>query len=128
MKVLVPSLKGPVTFDAAEDAFGYGTIKAGSLAQASGLSAGFDLFTPTTNCTYWLCLRGQDVASGAPTNAFLDVLQLTASTGWAPSATQTNTFGTPGARTYSNNAGALKIVVATGTTWYIDVYLLRFPA
>jgi hypothetical protein len=95
----------------------------------SGIAAGFDVFTPTTNATYHLVVRGQDAATGAATNAWVDVLVIHAATGWAPAViSSTTTVGTPGARTWSNNTGALKVVVATGTTWYVDVSLVYFPA
>ncbi len=42
--------------------------------------------------------------------------------------TATDTVGTPGARTYSKNASALKVVIGSGTTWYLDVVVVRFPA
>lgn len=125
----IPNQKGPLTLDAAEAAVGIGTQTRGTLAQVSGIAAGFNLFTPTANATYHLVIRGQDAATGAPTNAFVDVICITAIAGWAHAVvTSTTTAGTPGARTYSNNAGSLKIVVATGGTWYIDIALTRFPA
>lgn len=114
---------------AAENALTIGTQKIGTLGQVSGMAAGFNIFTPTTDATYQLVIRGQDAASGTPANAFVDVVDVTATgAGWVPASTQTNTLGTPGARTYSNNTGALKIVVANGTTWYLDVVVMRFPA
>jgi hypothetical protein len=106
-----------------------GTTAVPPFAQLSGLSAGFDLFTPTQNATYYLIVRGQDAASGAPSNGFVDVL-LAYSTGTVvPTVITSTTFvGTPGARTYSNNSGALKIALANGITWYIDMITLKFPA
>lgn len=118
-----------VTLSAGEDALAIDTKMIGALAQVSGIGAGFNIFTPTADCTYQLVVRGQDAATGAPTNAFLDLVEITATgAGWAPVATAVNTFGAPGARTYTNNAGALKVVIPTGTTWYIDVVVIRFPA
>jgi hypothetical protein len=119
-----------VTLPVGEAALTEGTATQGGLAQASGLGAGFNVFTPTANATYRLVIRGQDVASGAATNAWVDVVVIHAAAGWAPvTVTSTTTIGAPGARTYSNNAGAFKHVNATGgTTWYIDIALTRFPA
>lgn len=94
----------------------------------TGSGAGFDLFTPTQNATYYLILRGQDVASGAPSNGFVDVLVLISNGTVTPTViSSTTVVGTPGARTYSNNAGKLKIAVASGTTWYVDAMYFRFP-
>lgn len=124
-----PSLTA-VTLAAGESALTIGTQKIGSIAQVSGNGAlGFNIFTPTTDATYYLVIRGQDAASGSPTNAFLDVVELTAIAGFAVTALgSTNTAGTPGARTYANATGALKITIALGGTYYIDVLSLRFPS
>lgn len=103
---------------------------ASNIAQVSGLAAGFDTFTPTANVAYRLTVRGQDAASGTPTNAWLDELTVVSYSGTVTiNVLHSSTLvGTPGARTWSNNAGALKLVVATGTTWYLDIAFLRFPA
>ena len=118
-----------VTLSAGEDALAIDTKMIGALAQVSGGAMGFNIFTPTADCTYQLIIRGQDAATGTPTNAFEDLVEITAAgAGWAPVATAVNTFGAPGARTYANTLGALSVAVATGATWYIDVIVLRFPA
>lgn len=133
--VTIPSLAGSpsltaLTLVASETALAIGTQKVGVIAQVSGNgAAGFNVFTPTTNATYYLVIRGQDVATGAPAAAFLDVVELTAVTGWAPTAvSSTNTVGTPGARTYANATGAFKITIAGASTYYIDLAIIRFPA
>ena len=132
--IKIPNLTGSpsltaLTLAAAEDALSIGTKAIGALAQVSGAAVGFDLFTPTTNANYWLVIRGQDTATGAPTNSFLDIVELQTSTTWVITAiTSTTQVGTPGARTYSKNSSAFKVVVANGTTWYIDVVVIRFPA
>jgi len=132
--VRLPNLAGALTgtslaLTVAEDALAVGTKRIGALAQVSGAAMGFNIFTPTTDCAYHLVIRGQDVATGSPSNAFLDTIELQAVAGWTHTVLHSTTLvGTPGARTYSNNTGALKVVVGSGTTWYIDVVVLRFPA
>ena len=123
-----PSLTA-LTLAAGEAALTIGTKVIGALAQVSGIGAGFDVFTPTANCAYYLVIRGQDAASGSPSNAFLDILTLDVVGTWAPTVLSSTTLvGTPGARTWSKNSNALKVAVASGTTWYLDVTIIRFPA
>lgn len=107
-----------------------GGVNRGALAQVSGLSAGFNIFTPTANLNYHLVISGKDASDGnTPSNAFIDVVDLNGAAGFTPVASvSANTLGTPGARTYSNATGALKIVVASGTTWYVDVAVTRFAS
>lgn len=113
----------------AEDALTWASKTAGALAQVSGAAAGFDVFTPTANCTYLLSVRVQDVATGAPTNAAHDLLLLTVTGTWTVTTiNHTATVGTC-ATTWTKNASAVKLAVATGVTWYVDVVVLaRFPA
>lgn len=114
---------------AGEAALTVGTKTIGVIAQVSGANIGFDLFSPASNATYHLVIRGQDATNGAPSSAFVDLVEITNVGGWAPLVTASkNTFGSPGARTYTNNAGALHLAVANGATWYIDITLIRFPA
>ena len=130
IRTRIPNLsQASAAFDASETAVGIDTKDLGALAQVSGGAMGFDVFTPTANATYYLILRGQDAASGAPTNGFVDVLiVLGAATVTWTVLSSTTVVGTPGARTYCNNFGVLNLAVATGTTWYVDMTLLRFPA
>lgn len=126
----LPNLKGPLTLDAGERAVGMGTAAMGALAQISGAALGFDLFTPTADCTYLLAIRVQDVASGSPNHVTVDLVTLTAVGTWAPAkmAASVTNVGTC-ATTYTKNGSALQLAVATGTTWYVDVVVLsRFPA
>jgi hypothetical protein len=135
MLTQIPNLDGPLngttlTLDAGETAVTAGTKITGALAQVSGAALGFDLFTPTANCTYLLAIRVQNVATSNPSHCTVDLVTLTTVGTWAPTkmvASVTN-VGTC-ATTYTNNSGALKLAVATGTTWYADVSILaRFPA
>lgn len=127
----LPNLKGPLTLDAGERAVGMGTAAMGALAQISGAALGFDLFTPTADCTYLLAIRVQDVASGSPSHVTVDLVTLTSvGPAWAPAkvAPSVTNVGTC-ATTYTKNGSALQLAVATGTTWYVDVVVLaRFPA
>lgn len=132
--VTVPNLSGSptldaVTLDAGQAALTIGTQTHGTLAQVSGVAAGFDLFTPTSGATYYLVIRGQDAATGTPTNSFIDVVIVQSNGTVTPvTISSTTMLGTPGARTYSNNGGALKVALASGVTWYLDLAVLRFPA
>jgi hypothetical protein len=132
----IPNLTGDiaptsVTLPAGEAVLAVGTERTGALAQASGAAAGFNVLSPTANCAYRVVLRGQDSATGTPTNAFLDELTVVSygATAAFNVLHSTTLVGTPGARTYSNNSGALKIALANGTVWYVDVTVIsRFPA
>lgn len=121
---------GSLAITAGETALTIGTTHFGTIAQVSGIGAGFNLFAPTAGLNYRLVISGKDAADGAaPTNAFIDVLQLNGTLGWVPTVlSSTNTLGAPGARTYTNNAASLKIAVATGITWYVDVIVERFAS
>ena len=126
----IPLLAGPLMLDAGEQAVGIGTAAIGALAQISGAALGFDLFTPTADCTYLLAIRVQDVASGSPNHVTVDLVTLTAVGTWAPAkmAASVTNVGTC-ATTSSKNGSALNLAVATGVTWYVDVVVLaRFPA
>lgn len=135
MTSTIPNLSGTVvldalTLDAGETPLAIGTIKHGALAQVSGAGAGYDLFTPTTDCTYVLLIRVQDVATGTPAHCTVDVVTLTTTGTWAPTkmVTSVTNVGTC-ATTYTKNASALRLAVGSGTTWYADVVVLaRFPA
>lgn len=87
----------------------------------SGAAIGFDIFQPVVGVMYHLLIFGKDAAS--PSNGFIDEI-----TCMNPAAAVTKTVlhsttlvGAPGARTYSDNAGKLKIAVASGATWYLDI-------
>lgn len=128
-KTTIPDLTGPLSLDAGEDAIGIGTKKIGALAQVSGAALGFDLCTPTADCTYTLEIRVQDVATGTPTNVGVDTVRLTATGVWAPVSSSVTTLGAPGARTYTKNGSALKVAIAGAGTWYADIVVqARFPA
>jgi len=73
-------------------------------------------------------VSGKDASDGgSPSNAFIDIVVFQGQATLAPVAvSSTPTIGTPGARTYSNNTGSLKIAIATGATWYIDTRVIRF--
>lgn len=116
---------------AAEDAAAFGTKTVGAFAQVNGGAIGFNVFTPTADVAYRLFVRGQDAASGAPSNGWLDELTVVKYAGTVTINVlhSTTLVGAPGARTWSDDGGgALKLVVANGTTWYIDVVVIRFPA
>lgn len=107
-----------------------GTAHTGTIAQVSGINAGFDLFTPVANLTYHLLVAGKDAADGTgPSNAFLDEIVFNATAGYTVTTWHSgNVLGTPGARTYTNNAGKLHIAIANGSTWYIDMMSIRFAS
>lgn len=118
-----------LTVTGGETAVTVGTQKWGTIAQVTVLAAGTDLFTPTTDCTYILRIRVQDVATGTPANETTDIVTLTATGVWAPTkmvASVTN-LGTC-ATTYTKNGSALRLAVGSGVTWYADIEVLRFPA
>jgi hypothetical protein len=117
-----------LTVAAGEGTYAQGNVKEGGLAQQSGPAAGFNILTPSNNSTYYLLISGKDVADGSgPSNAFLDVIVFGSQAGWTHAVLSSTTVkGTPGARTYLNAAGNLRIVVGNGATWYIDVKLFKF--
>lgn len=119
-----------LTITAGISALTIGTGKVGIPTQVSGSGAGFNLFTPVANLTYLLTIAGKDAADGnAPSNAFEDVVAVNATSGFTPlTVTSKDVLGTPGARTYSDSTGAFHIVIASGTTWYIDVSSTRFAS
>jgi hypothetical protein len=105
------------------------TTLEGNQDQVSGVSVGFDIFTPLANLNYYLVVTGKDVANGAgATLGFVDTLSLCAVGVWAPAGVvQTNTLGAPGARTYTNVAGKLHVAMAGGgVTYYVDILAVRF--
>lgn len=119
----------PAQIPASQSAFTIDTKTLGALAQVSGSAVGFDLFTPTANCTYLLAIRVQDAATGAPTNCTTDLVVVTTVGTWVPTKMAASVTTGTCATTYSKNSSALKLAVATGTTWYVDVVILaRFPA
>ena len=112
-----------------EDALLVAAKTIGALPQISGAATGFGLFDPTANCTYILAIRVQDVATGAPAHATMDLVTLTTVGTWTPtkmlaSVTNVGTCVT----TYSKNGSTFYLVVASGTTWYADIFIIRFPA
>lgn len=95
-------------------------------AQITTIAAGSDLFTPTTGVMYSIKVFGKDISSGAPTNSFVDeIIVYSNGTVTITVLHSTTTNGAPGARTYSNNGGALKLAIGSGVTWYIDLVVLR---
>ena len=106
-----------------------GNIKRGGLAQQTGVGAvGFNIFTPASNVAYDLLISIKDAADGSPpTNACLDNVRLLNIAGWAPVVvTSSAVAGALGARTYSNNVGVLKVVVAGAGTVYVDIADTKF--
>lgn len=106
-----------------------GNITVGGQAQQSIVSTGANIFTPVSG-TYFLIISGKDAADGsAPSNAFCDTVIVTAQVALVPiNVNDSTTIGAPGARTYSNNSGALKLAVATGSTWRIDLYVIKLAS
>lgn len=109
-----------------------GNTKTWGVAQQSGLGAGFNIFTPASDYgQYAITVSGKDAATGlAPSNAFVDKITLNALAGTFSVATawSTNTVGSPGSRTYTNATGALRVAVASGTTWYVDLFITKMDA
>jgi hypothetical protein len=113
---------------AGETAIQSGNMKLGGSAQVNGNAVGFNIVTLAGAFQYRIVISGKDASDGsAPANTFLDVVVLNAGAAWVPiTVSSTTVKGAPGARTYSNNIGVLKIVIASGTTWYIDSIVTRF--
>lgn len=93
---------------------------------------GSDLWNPgTTPNIYKVTIVSKDTADGTiPNNAFMDELTCYVTVAGPPTVnftvrTSWTIIGTPGARTYSNNNGALKLAIATGTTWYVDLFIVK---
>jgi hypothetical protein len=125
-----PSLTA-LTLAAGETALAIGNTKLGAIAQVSGTNAGFNLFTPTLNLSYYLVIAGKNVADGSPpTVAFEDVIVFNAAAGWAPVVlSSSSVVGAPGARTYTNSTGSLHIATAGGAvTWRVDIDVTRFAS
>lgn len=135
--VVIPNLVQPtdpsfttVTLTGGEAAQLVEGVRYGALAQVSGGGAGFDIFTPQANVQYELRIAGKDVTNGnAPNNSYIDTVPICKNgpTVQIGTITSRTVVGAPGARTYSNNAGKLKVAHASGTTWYVDVAITRFP-
>jgi len=114
---------------AAGDSVKVGNVVYGGTNQQFGTGSGFNFFTPTGNgAAYYLIINGKDVADGtSPNNSFMDVMifQNQASPVYNV-ITSTTTKGSPGARTYSTNAGSVRIAIANGTNWYVDTAATKF--
>ncbi len=115
-----------VTFDTTAGSLTLGghtvnKITRGTFPQYSGPALGFDTFTPTNGVMYDIIVFGKD-ATGIPANAYIDKLTVfgAAAVTWTV-LSSTTLVGAPAARTYSNNAGKLKIAHAAGATWYADI-------
>ncbi len=109
-----------------------GNTKHWGIAQQSGLGAGFNIFTPVADYgTYVLLVAGKDAPTGsAPSNGFIDtvVFNCLATTFTPAVAWSATTVGAPGARTYTNSTGTLRVAIATGTTWYVDLWITKVDA
>lgn len=122
---------GQVQMRTGSSAWSSGTSVGGGLAQQSGGAVGFNILTPTADYgSYLVLVAGKDAATGgAPSNAWLDQVVFNATSGWAPTAiSSTTTLGSPGARTYSNATGTLHLAVASGTTWYVDLFITKLDS
>jgi hypothetical protein len=104
-------------------------MRLGGIEQRSGPAAGFDIFPMGDSLSYYLIISGQDVADGTSTESYIDVVVARDNGGVLTHAVHHSTSlnGSPGARTYSLNSGNLYVAHASGTTWYIDVFSVRFP-
>ena len=119
---------GPSSLSASQTAIAIGNIYIGGLAQITGAGAGFDIYTPDSNTIEKVIVFGKGNSDGStPTVAFVDefyVLNGPPVSFTTPVAT--TVIGSPGARTYSNNAGHLHIAIASGSaSWWIDVVIIR---
>lgn len=104
-----------------------GNVKQGFFGQFIGATPVF-LLTPTNLSQYYLVISGKDTTDGTTySNAFVDVVAFGAIASWTPHViSSTTTVGAPGARTYTNSTGTLKVAIASGTTWWIDLIDLKF--
>jgi hypothetical protein len=110
-----------------------GNTTSWGVAQQNGLSAGFNIFTPASDYgSYLLVVAGKDAATGlGASNGFLDQVVFNSDAGTLPIITavsSTSTIGTPGARTYTVSSGALHLAVASGMTWYVDLFITKLDA
>jgi hypothetical protein len=113
---------------ATDTAVTVGNIAYGGITQQFGTGSGFNFFTPVgSGSAYQLIINGKDTADGTtPSNAFMDIVVFQNQ----PSPiynvlVSTVTAGAPGARTYSTDAGNVRIAVASGTNWYVDAAVTK---
>lgn len=109
-----------------------GNVAASGAAQQSIAAAGGAIYGPSADYgQFLLVVSGKDAATGTlMSNSFLDLVTWNPFAGSPPgpqTMASTNTYGTPGARTYTKNgSGQVVVAVASGTTWYIDLWVLKF--
>ena len=110
------------------DALACNGVRLGGVQQRSGSATGFDIFPMGDSLSYYIVIAGQDVADGTSTASYVDVVVARDNGGVFAHAVHHSTSlnGSPGARTYSLNSGNLYVAHASGTTWYVDVFVMRF--